>query len=332
MPKWGRFRISFDSWKLLSLDNHVLEESNEIGDVKVETDKWRPIKGGIPEEFSKKNLKIAFVDGVRRTENVVYIEDTDQTVVVEGAFVSLGAGALVLNYGKINEIDKSLKECKVKRYFILREKVEIGSPRIRFPSQGGTIEFEVETANKELSPYVNELMADMELEVAKKVYENTLADLIITDGTLHYIAKIRKYPFIGYIKKHKRIYVYPEHVEVLRKMQVGERTPIVLIHSQPTMNGNNTSNLDKFTWYVKLSEGEGITTLARLEVPADIGKDEAVKLADLSAYLIPRFSSREFNEKRAPQNLIPIKYLETFLRHRLGSQSLIRRLIAQYIR
>ncbi|GAB6065189.1 DNA double-strand break repair nuclease NurA [Aquifex pyrophilus] len=332
MPRWGKFRISFDSWKLLSLDNHVLEESNEIGDVKVETDKWGPIKGGIPEEFNEKSLNIAFVDGVRRTENVVYIEDTSQPVVVEGAFVSLGAGALVLNYGRINELESSLKECTIKRYFLLREKVEIGSPKIRFSSQGGVIEFEVETANKELSPYVNELMAAMELEVARKVYEGKMADLIITDGTLHYIAKIRNYPFVGYIKKHKRIYVYPEHVEVLRKMKVGERTPIILIHSQPTMNGNNTSNLDKFTWYVKLSEGEGITSLARLEVPAEIGIDKAIKLADLTAYLIPKFSSREFNERRAPQNLIPIKYLETFLRHRLGSQSLIRRLIAQYMK
>jgi len=329
MPSWGRFKVSFDSWKLLSLDNHVLEESTEIGDVNIETDFWKPIKGYIPDKYKKENLRIAFVDGVRRTENVVYIEDTYNPVVVEGAFVSIGAGALVLTYGRVNSLEESLRKYKVERYFLLRDNLDVGQPFLRLRTQAGVLEFKVEKANKELSPYVNELMANLELDIAQAVYSGKLADIMITDGTLHYVAKVKRLPFVGYVKKHRKLYVYPEHIEILRQLKVGERTPLVLIHSQPTIDGKNTSHLDKFTWYVKLRDGEGISSIARLEVPADIGVEEAIEIANLTTYLVPKFASTEFNDKRAPQNLIPIKYLESFLRRRLGSQSLIRRLIVQ---
>jgi len=330
MPLWGRFRISFDSWRLMSLDNHVLEESSEIGDVKVETGDWKPIDGSIPEDYNEENLRIAFIDGVRRTENIVYLEDPSGTSVVEGAFVSIGAGAMVLSYGRVNSLEDSFKKYVVKRYFLLRDNVEISQPTIVFITETGKLEFKVERAKRELSPYVNDLMSDLELWVAQQVYRARMADLMITDGTLHHVAKAQKLPFIGYVKKHRKIYLYPEHIRVLQELKVGQRTPIVLIHSQPTMDSQNKS-FDKFTWYVKLNKNEGITSVARLEVPADLGIEEAVKLANLSAYLIPKFASVEFNDKRAPQNLIPIKYLENYLRRRLGSQSLIRRLIAQRI-
>ncbi|AAC07067.1 DNA double-strand break repair nuclease NurA [Aquifex aeolicus] len=330
MPLWGRFRISFDSWKMMSLDNHVLEESSEIGEVNVETSEWKPINGCIPEDYDEENLKIAFIDGVRRTENIVYLEDPNSASVVEGAFVSIGAGAMVLSYGKVNSLEDSLKKSVVKRYFLLRDNVDISQPTIVFLTQTGKLEFKVDRAKKELSPYVNELMANLELWVAQQVYKAKMADLMITDGTLHYVAKAKNLPFIGYVKKHRKIYLYPEHIKVLQELKVGQRTPIILIHSQPTMDSQNKS-FDKYTWYVKLNENEGITSVARLEVPAELGLEEAVKLANLTAYLMPKFASAEFNDKRAPQNLIPIKYLENYLRRRLGSQSLIRRLIAQRI-
>lgn len=325
MPLWGRFRVSFDSWRLMNLDNHILEESEEIGSVTVETDHWRPINGKPVEK-----INIAFVDGVRRTENMVYIEDPNNTHTVEGAFVSIGAGAITLEFGKLNSLEDSFKEAIVKRYFLLRGKLNSAKPKLRFVTKAGNIEFEVKHSKKELSPYVNDLMANLEAYVAEKLYKEGHAEILITDGTLHFNVKRKGLPFIGYVKKHRKVYLYPEHYEVLRKLKVGQRTPLVLIHSQPSgKNNGKTEKFDKFTWYVKLREGEGINSLARLEVPAEIGIERAVELADISAYLTPKFASAEFNDKRAPQNLIPIRFLENFLRRHLGSQSLIRRLIAE---
>ena len=325
MPLWGKFRVSFDSWRLMNLDNHLIEESDEIGDVNVETDNWRPIDGRPVDR-----IRVGFIDGVRRTENMVYIEDPDEMLVVEGAFVSVGAGAITLEFGRLNSLEESFKRAIVKRYFLLRENLRSAQPRLRFITKAGTIEFEVKHAKKELSPYVNDLMASLEAFVAEKVYKDREAEILITDGTLHFNVKRKGLPFIGYVKKHKRIYLYPEHYEVLRKLKVGQRTPLVLIHSQPTTEENGkTDKFDKFTWYIKLNDGEGINSVARLEVPAEIGIERAIELADISAYLVPKFASVEFNDKRAPQNLIPIRYLENYLRRHLGSQSLIRKLIAE---
>jgi len=325
MPLWGRFRVSFDSWRLMNLDNHLIEESEEIGDVKVETDHWRPIDGK-----PVKRMKIGFIDGVRRTENMVYVEDPEEMLVVEGAFVSVGAGAITLEFGRLNTLEEAFKRAIVKRYFLLRENINSAKPKLRFITSAGTIEFEVKHTKKELSPFVNDLMANLEALVAESVYKEGEAELLITDGTLHFNVKRKGLPFIGYVKKHKRIYLYPEHYEVLRKLKVGQRTPLVLIHSQPTTEENGrTDKFDKFTWYVKLSEGEGINSVARLEVPAEIGVEKAIELADLSAYIVPKFASVEFSDRRAPQNLIPIRYLENYLRRHLGCQSLIRKLIAE---
>ncbi|NPA32975.1 MAG: DNA double-strand break repair nuclease NurA [Aquificae bacterium] len=324
MSSWGRFKVSFDSWTLISLDNHVLEESAEIGDVNVETSNWRPITPSVSEK-DLIGIKVGFVDGVRRTENIVYIEDPSESLIVEGAFVSIGAGALILTYGKPNALDESLRFYAVERYLLLRDMLSVSELTLRFPSPSGVIEFKVQKTNKELSPYVNELMSELEQKIALMALESV--HLLITDGTLHRVAKNQTLPFIGYVKKHRKLYVYPEHIPVLRHLKPFQRTPIVLIHSR-SQEGKDTEVFDKLTWYVKLNNSDGITSLARLEVPAGIGLEKARKIADITARLLPHFASTEFNDKRAPQNLIPIKYLENFLRRRLGSQALIRRLIA----
>jgi len=321
MPLWGKFRVAFENWKLMSLESHSIEESEEVKDPFVETKNWKPIKGE-----HKNGLRIAFVDGVRRTENVVYLEDPDKGVMVEGAFVSVGAGAVVLNYGRPSTLEESLRKVCVERYFLLKEGIDIAQPSLRFYTKAGKLEFKVLRVKKELSPYVNDLMASLESHIAQTVHVSENPELIVTDGTLHYVIKSRGLPFVGYVKKHKRLYLQPEHLGVLSYMSPGERTPLILIHSS-----SGEEKFDKFTWYVKLSPGDGLTSIARLEVPAEVGIDKAVEIANLTASLIPLFASAEFNDKRAPQNLLPIKYLENFLRRRLGSQTLIRRLIAEFI-
>jgi hypothetical protein len=152
---------------------------------------------------------------------------------------------------------------------------------------------------------------------------------MITDGTVHYSAKVKSLPFVGYVKKHRRRYIPSDRTYILRELKVGERTPIVRLHSQPTMEGKGAKSFDKFTWYVRISEDEGISGIARLEVSAGVGLNRAKEYADMTAYIIPKFASEEFTDRRAPHNLMPIKYLENALRRRLGSQALIRRILVK---
>ncbi len=323
MPKLGRYRFSFDTWKILEVDELQLEESEEIGSLEVETKDWRPIEGK-----PAGNIRVAFVDGVRRTENLVYLESEEGTL-SKGAFVSIGVGSLVLKLGRKNPVEEALRGLKVRRYFFVEKGTDLGERSLRFDLGETSLEFSVEKAEGEISPHVNTVMSRLEAEVAEEVFRRERPDLIITDGTVHYTTKIKSLPFVGYIKRQKSLYIYPEKTWILRELQVGQRTPLILVHSQPTIEGEGVKTFDKLTWYVRISENEGLSGIARLEVPAGIGVKRASAIADITAWLVPKLASREFTDKRAPQNLIPIKYLESILRHRLGSQSLIRRVIVE---
>ena len=321
MRKLGRYRFSFDTWRILEMDDLQLEESEEIGSLEVETKDWRPIQGEPGE-----GIRVAFVDGVRRTENLVYLEGDDGSF-SQGAFVSIGVGSLVLTLGKTNPAEEAFKGIRVERFLFVEKGTDLEEKTLRFRFGDTSLEFSVREAEGDLSPYVNKVMGRMEAEVAEKVFREERPGLLITDGTIHYTTKIKNLPFVGYIKRQKNLYLYPENTWILREMKVGERTPLILVHSQPTMEGERTRSFDKLTWYVRISENEGLSGIARLEVPAGIGLKRAVEIANLTAWMVPRLASTEFTDRRAPQNLIPIKYLENTLRHRIGSQALIRRII-----
>ncbi len=321
MPLLGKYRFSFDTWRILEIDEYYVEESEEIGDFEVETKEWRPIGG-----TGRDNVSVVFVDGVRRTENLIYVEDEEGNI-TEGAFVSIGAGALLIRYGITNLAEESFQEFLIRRFLFLKKGIDLQESSIRFDLGGSRLEFSIEKTDKEISPFVNETMSRLESSVAESIYRRVKPTLMVTDGTVHYSAKIKNLPFVGYVKKHKRLYIPSEKTWILRELKIGERTPIVRIHSQPTMEGSGVKSFDKFTWYVKISDHEGISGIARLEVPVGIGLKRAIGIANLTAWLIPKFASTEFTERRAPHNLLPIKYLENALRRRLGSQALIRRIL-----
>jgi hypothetical protein len=66
----------------------------------------------------------------------------------------------------------------------------------------------------------------------------------------------------------------------------------------------------------------------RLEVSDTVGRDEAVRLADLTSTVLPGFVPSRTRDPRAPQNLVPIGALEQHLRRGLGDARLIHRRLA----
>jgi len=313
----GKYKLSLDPWRIPLVEEEYLEESADIGSSDIETSVWKPLEG-----TPSFNTKVVFVDGVRRTEALIYIED-DEGNLRRGAFVSVAAGALFIEHGKLNDIRDSLCNCAVKRYLFLEK--DLNTEKEYFELSSMRIKFKIKKIEGEISPNVNREMSNLEVLVAEKTLKEVKSELILTDGTVHYSAVLKDLPFVGYVKKHKRMYIPSEKTYILRELKRGQRTPIILIHSQPTMDSRESSNLDKFTWYVRISEDEGLGGICRLEVSAGLGLEKAKKIADITAWLIPQFASNEFTDKRAPQNLLPIKHLENSLRRRLGSQSLIRR-------
>ena len=318
----GKYRFSFDTWKSTEVEDELLEESPDIEDADVETSRWEAIDGSPCDGIS-----ILFVDGVRRTEHLVYIEDEYGTL-LRGAFVSIGAGALFMKHNAVNIAQDSFNSLTVKRYFVFEGSLEFDTKALSFSFPNGSLEFELKRAEGEMSSYVNKLMAELEAKVAEEAYRKCRPDLVITDGTVHYSTRLKKLPFVGYVKKQKRLYIPSDRSSIIRALRVGQRTPIVRLHSQPTMEGEGVKNFDKFTWYVKISDAEGISGIARLEMWAEFVLDKVKTIADITAYIIPRFASAEFSDRRAPHNLTPVKHLENVLRRRLGNQTLIRRIIS----
>ena len=204
----------------------------------------------------------------------------------DNPLMSFAAGAVALRTGMVNPAEESLIAWEVKR----------------------SVRASQETAYN--------LLRDLEAEVISKVCGEDF-DLLIKDGTVDRAYKC-KIPVAGLIKDIQKIYIPHEKREILSKLKKGERTPLFLIEAEE-------DRIDRLSWFVKLTDAQNTSDLARLEVEADSGLENAVKVADLSAGLLPAFASDPLRDPRAPQNLLPIGWLEKRLRSLMGDSRLIRR-------
>ncbi len=287
-----------------------VEESEQFSDFAEEV---RVYEGYRPEAFS-----VVFVDGVRRTECIVYVRDEEAGESYEGAFLSLGAGALRVDYGKINLLRESLLFRETRKLLFLR-----GSDL--FEEVFG---FKPVRVEGEISSEVNRYMKEeLEARVALKVLKSEKGfNLLLCDGTLSH--KLKNTPACGFVKSIKRLYFDKTYTTLLNSLKPGQRSPIVKVHYQQTQESEE--RVDKYTWYVKLSPAEGLHGLARVEVFPQKDLDLR-KLADLSAGILPLFASQPFQDRRSPQNLLPIGRLEKFIRLHLGHHSIIRRQIESFL-
>jgi hypothetical protein len=148
-------------------------------------------------------------------------------------------------------------------------------------------------------------------------------DLLVIDGPLHGRQHLPR--AIGYIKSHRSTYLPPRLNALVGALLPGQRTPVFLIGT----------SWDRHTWYLRLpsAANPGAAGLAgppwagivRIECSADLPVSEVTNLAALSQACLGRFASAEYKDTRAPQNLYPIAGLERELRRRLGDPRLLYR-------
>ena len=129
------------------------------------------------------------------------------------------------------------------------------------------------------------------------------------------------------MKRFARRYLEDEQERLLSSLQAGERTPVFGLELPDQA-------LERYAWYSRLvplrSPWHDHAGVVRCEVPAGIGIDAAVALADWVAALLPRFAGRP-TDPRAPQNLAPVGGLETWLRHRMGHAAIVRRAVLEWL-
>jgi hypothetical protein len=119
------------------------------------------------------------------------------------------------------------------------------------------------------------------------------------------------------VKTHQKSYLQAEQVKVVAALGPGQRSPVFRMGT----------SWERLSWYLRLPGATRVpwSAIVRLECSADLSRDEAVVLADMTATVLPSLASSPHKDPRAPQNLVPIGGLERQLRHRLGDAALLYR-------
>jgi hypothetical protein len=150
--------------------------------------------------------------------------------------------------------------------------------------------------------------------------------LVIADGPLTFEEASRA-AVLGYIKRIFRLYLPRERLDLLARLRAGERTPLFALRS--------SRRFVRFSWFVRLASPQAadseLAGIARLEVSEAVGIEAALRLANASTVILPRFVPSRWRDPRSPQNLLPIGALETTLRRHMGDGRLIRRHIETLI-
>ena len=302
-------RFTVDPWdpsygSALDTDLEPTTGGDVSVDIEVAAAEWRPIA---PPAAQRPPEVVLFVDGVRRVEAKVWIEQPDGEV-CPGICASYAAGVVACD-GAARFADVEVQ----------RGLFTAAPSATDIESRHGTFAVKMaKSGNPDvLSLALQERMGLAEVAVAQRVRaaSTTDDDLLVVDGPLHGRQHLAR--TIGMIKTHNVAYLPPEQNRVVGKLRAGERTPVFTI-------GTSWS---RHSWYLCLPGGEDApwAGVVRCEASADLNASDVIALAGVTAAVLPRYASEPYKESRAPQNLYPISGLERELRRRLGDAELLYR-------
>jgi hypothetical protein len=266
--------------------------------VEVPVASWKPI----PPEPGAGAERLAFIDGVRRIDALVWIEDSAGAL-RRGLCASYAAG-VVATGGRAE-----IRDIRVRRRLL----TESGSVEPLATDAGiYTPEPVAGESIAQLSSGLQELLRRLEIEVA--VREKGL-DLLVVDGPLS--SHHAREGVVGYVKSHHVSYLEPDLERTVGGLEPFERTPLFL----------TTTSYRRYSSYLRLAGARShpFSGVVRLELSAESPFPEVQRLASLAARTLPRYGSIPHKDPRAPQNLFPIGALERELRRRLGDHAIVHR-------
>ena len=283
-------------------------------DVEREPAAWAPLS---PAGDIRTPGVVLLVDGVRRIDARIWVEEADGTLHA-GLAASYAAGVVRCDLRRGNA---DVSNARVMRGFFTPS-VDAGdivasNARYQVHRVAGTDPAQLTAA---VQPQLRAL--EVEVSALARATTETLSashigddDLLVLDGPLTGRTQLPR--SLGYVKTHRVQYLPPDLSNVVSRLAPGQRTPVFLLGT--TWN--------RYSWYLKLPgpAGSPWAGVVRVETTADLPRLEAILLADLSAVTLPRFASSPYKDARAPQNLTPIAGLERRLRGMLGDQRLLLR-------
>ena len=315
----AQFDIRIDPWGIEYGSETPTEfaadaDDDAVVDAGIERDAahWSPI---IPHRVEAPEA-LAFVDGVRRLEARLVVTKAER--ILHGALGAYSVGVV-----RCRGRTATFGECVRERLAIFGSNERLPAPIAVSP---GLIYAPLSVPETDPDAPLRGLQREMrarEEQFARQLAEDVNL-LVITDGPLS-VGDATPGRVIGFVKRLFKLYLDSRHQRVLRALPPGARTPLFVI-------GGATRRFPRISWFTRLAGHlrveSDFTGLVRLEVSATLGRDEAVRLADMTASLLPRFVPSRSRDPRAPQNLIPIGALEQHLRRELGDARLVHRRVA----
>ena len=274
--------ISVSEWVPSYGDPHELSESGQSAEI------WEHAQLEAL-DCPPQPLALAFVDGVRRGEAVLYLKEH---TALAAAF---GVGS-VLPGGRFGPS--------------LIARVFARHPQVELPAQAGGWSWSSLDVPAEMEPElaVHKAMREAEARLAAQLEQ----EWVILDGPLSAPLPAG----IGYVKTQARTLLEPEQEQRLSLLQPGQRSSLFRLG-------------EKQACYVRLAPLRGPShpyfALVRLEV---FGEAEwARQRLHRVAGALPAYAGVAHIDPRAPQNLQPIAAMEKDLRRRLGDAGLALRAV-----
>ncbi|SRR6266404_1100579 len=313
--------IRLDPWPAEYESSFQIDEFDQDSAGKVETEVEGIGWSAIEPKVRERPEPIHFVDGVRRVEARIILDDESGRI-IRGLFGSAGVGTV-----RVEQSLAAFEAIRVRRCLVVGAGVSpdddaiadarsltVGNAELNFealPVRENTPAAAVEG--------LQNFMRNAEARLAEELAVESAC--VFADGPLHYFTDIKQ-PVVGVIKRLIEPYLSASQFELVRRLRIGQRTPLFAI-----TKGQHA----RYSWYLRVGTPRAmdhdVAGVLRLEVRSGIGLERAVELAELSASCIPGFAGDSFRDPRSPQNLLPIESLENELRHRLGDSLAIRRAI-----
>jgi hypothetical protein len=352
-PRGAAMRFSVDGWDPSYGMSLELEEQLGESTARVETgvelpdDQWRAID---PDPARAVPSALLFVDGVRRIEARVWIDDDAPCGggLAGGGADLAGGGADLAGGGPATDASAALCAsyaagvvccCERQAHVILVEArrglFTVAPHASDIVTWAGEYTASRTTPNPAtpmsvtLSQALQRRLGEVEVMTAVAARAALSghgvppdSDLLIIDGPLRGRQHLPR--ALGYIKSHRATYLPPDLNALVGALRPGQRTPVFLMGT----------SWDRHTWYLRLPGGTGApwAGVVRIECSADLKSGAAIGLAALSQRCLGRFASAAYKDSRAPQNLYPIAGLERELRRRLGDPRVLYRALRQSAR
>ena len=308
-------RFAVDPWSPsygTSLDAELGESAAQVAlDVELPSAEWQAID---PDPAAVPPQAVLFVDGVRRVDAQVWVDDGAGPEASPALCASYAAGVVCC----CRDGGAHLLTAEVRRGLFTTAE----SP-VDVTTTAGTYRATHTAGRPDINPAqllslaVQRELADTELVAAATARSGHGGedDLLVVDGPLRGRQHLPR--VIGFVKSHRSDYLPPQLGGLVGQLRTGQRTPVFRLGS----------SWERHTWYLRLPcrPGAPWAGIVRVECSAELPAAAAVALAARSQVTLPRFASTEYKDSRAPQNLYPIAGLERELRRRLGEPNLLYR-------